>query len=177
MAGSHLHGMPVGAAQLSEAHASLGVGMSASDYVWLGHINTACCRCYTGGGEVMRKWLRRVSAEHASLSASLPPAWTSSVFLAADPSRLDVLRYGSAMVGASRSRLCGLDVVRYSSAMFSASSPHLCDRGVVRYSSVMFSASSPHHCSQSKCQPTLALTPFLFLAADPSQLDVPRYSS
>lgn len=49
--------------------------------------------CIAGGGEVMRKWLRRVSGEHASLSASLPVAWTSSVFLAADPSRLDVLRY------------------------------------------------------------------------------------
>ena len=45
-----------------------------------------------GGGEVMRKWLRRVSAEHASLSASLPLAWTSSIFVAADPTRLDLLR-------------------------------------------------------------------------------------
>ena len=32
----------VGAAQSSEAHANLGVGMSASDYVWLAHIFTAC---------------------------------------------------------------------------------------------------------------------------------------
>ena len=44
------------------------------------------------GGEVMRRWLRRVSGEHASLSGSLPLAWTSSIFLAADPSRLDLLR-------------------------------------------------------------------------------------
>lgn len=44
------------------------------------------------GGEVMRKWLRRVSGEHASLSGSLPLAWTSSIFLAADSSRLDLLR-------------------------------------------------------------------------------------
>lgn len=82
------------AAQSNAAHASLGTGMSGPDCVWLAHIITACGWCYAGGGEVMRKWLRRVSAEHASLSASLPPAWTSSVFLAADPSRLDVLRYG-----------------------------------------------------------------------------------
>lgn len=40
----------------------------------------------------MRKWLRRVSGEHASLSGSLPLAWTSSIFVAADPSRLDILR-------------------------------------------------------------------------------------
>ncbi len=46
----------------------------------------------TAGGEVMRKWLRRVSGEHASLSGSLPLTWTSSIFLAADPSRLDLLR-------------------------------------------------------------------------------------
>ncbi|KAL0040998.1 hypothetical protein WJX77_001679 [Trebouxia sp. C0004] len=46
----------------------------------------------SAGGEVMRKWLRRVSGEHASLSGSLPLAWTSSIFLAADPSRLDLLR-------------------------------------------------------------------------------------
>ncbi|KAL0043350.1 hypothetical protein WJX79_002441 [Trebouxia sp. C0005] len=46
----------------------------------------------SAGGEVMRKWLRRVSGEHASLSGSLPLAWTSSIFLAADSSRLDLLR-------------------------------------------------------------------------------------
>ncbi|DBB18625.1 TPA: Baculoviral IAP repeat-containing protein 6 [Trebouxia sp. C0006] len=46
----------------------------------------------SAGGEVMRKWLRRVSGEHASLSGSLPLTWTSSIFLAADPSRLDLLR-------------------------------------------------------------------------------------
>lgn len=49
---------------------------------------------WAGGGEVMRKWLRRVSGEHGSLSGSLPLAWTSSVFVAADPSRLDILRSG-----------------------------------------------------------------------------------
>jgi hypothetical protein len=51
-----------------------------------------CAVLGTAGGEVMRKWLRRVSGEHASLSGSLPLAWTSSIFLAADPSRLDLLR-------------------------------------------------------------------------------------
>ena len=48
--------------------------------------------CIAAGGEAMRKWLRRVSGEHATLSGSLPVAWTSSVLLAADASRLDVIR-------------------------------------------------------------------------------------
>jgi len=59
----------------------------------------------TAGGEVMRKWLRRVSGEHASLSGSLPLAWTSSIFLAADPSRLDLLRSAHLRQDSSPSKL------------------------------------------------------------------------
>ena len=55
-------------------------------------LGRGCCCIVAAGGEVMRKWLRRVSGEHASLSGSLPLAWTSSIFVAADPSRLDLLR-------------------------------------------------------------------------------------
>ncbi|KAL3146802.1 hypothetical protein ABBQ38_014781 [Trebouxia sp. C0009 RCD-2024] len=56
------------------------------------HFRNQALASKSGGGEVMRKWLRRVSGEHASLSGSLPLAWTSSIFVAADPSRLDILR-------------------------------------------------------------------------------------
>ena len=54
-------------------------------------INITCAHG-SGGGELARKWLRRVSGEHASLSGNLPLAWNSSIFVAADPSRLDILR-------------------------------------------------------------------------------------
>ena len=64
------------------------------DILCLGPSKVADAHAVVGaaGGEVMRKWLRRVSGEHATLSGSLPLAWSSSIFLAADPSRLDLLR-------------------------------------------------------------------------------------
>ncbi|KAK9804781.1 hypothetical protein WJX72_005025 [[Myrmecia] bisecta] len=45
-----------------------------------------------GGGQQMKTRLRRLVEEHSSLSTSLPLAWGSSIFLAADDTRLDVLR-------------------------------------------------------------------------------------
>ena len=45
------------------------------------------------GGELMRKRLMRITHEVCTLSTSLPLSWESSVLLAVDKERMDVLRY------------------------------------------------------------------------------------
>jgi ubiquitin-protein ligase len=45
-----------------------------------------------GGGEVMRKRLRRITEEVSTLSTSLPAAFDSSICLAVDTGRMDLLR-------------------------------------------------------------------------------------
>lgn len=42
----------------------------------------------------MRRRLRRLMAEHAALSTSLPLSLHGSIFVAVDPERMDVLRSG-----------------------------------------------------------------------------------
>jgi baculoviral IAP repeat-containing protein 6 len=46
----------------------------------------------TGGGELMRRRLRRITEELATLATSLPVTWDSSILLAVDEERVDVLR-------------------------------------------------------------------------------------
>ena len=46
----------------------------------------------SGGGEVMRKRLKRITEELGALSTSLPLSWDSSILLAVHADRLDVLR-------------------------------------------------------------------------------------
>ena len=45
-----------------------------------------------GGGELMRRRLRRITEELATLATSLPVTWDSSILLAVDEERVDVLR-------------------------------------------------------------------------------------
>ena len=45
-----------------------------------------------GGGEHMRKRLRRITEEICTLSTSLPASWESSILVAVDDERMDMLR-------------------------------------------------------------------------------------
>ena len=45
--------------------------------------------CPCAGGSA---WLRRIAQEQSALATALPCTWNSSVFLAVDSSRVDVLR-------------------------------------------------------------------------------------
>eukprot|EP00798_Chlamydomonas_sp_ICE-L_P026983 gene26984-8998_t len=80
------------------------------------------------GGDLMRRRLKRITEEISTLSTSLPLSWESSVFVAVDEERMDVLRVELALCANQATRDISESVL--TPVLGSAPNPHTAEVGL-----------------------------------------------